>query len=108
MKNRSVLAVVLLSIITCGIYEIYWYYVMTEDINRADSTKPSVTNAIVAVLLGIITCGIYLIYWQYRFYEKSDAVTKKSNVIVYFILAFFGFSIISNALLQSDINQISQ
>ena len=106
MKNRSVLAVVLLSIITCGIYELYWYYVMTEDMNKADHTKPDVTNLIIAVLLGIITCGIYLIYWQFRFYEKSDAVTKKNNLIVYFILSLFGFSIISNALLQSDINEI--
>ncbi len=106
MKKRSVLAVVLFSIITLGIYEIYWYYVMTEDMNAKDSTKPNVTNFIIAILLGIITCGIYLIYWQFRFYEKSDAVTKKSNMIVYFILAFFGFSIISNALLQNDVNQM--
>lgn len=106
MQKRSVLAVVLLSIITCGIYELYWYYVMAEDMNAKDSTKPSLTNFIVAILLGIITCGIYLIYWQFRFYEKSDAITKKQNLIVYFILAFFGFSIISNALLQNDINEI--
>ncbi len=108
MKNRSVLAVVLLSLITCGIYEIYWLYVMTEDMNKADSTKPAVTNAIVALLLGIITCGIYTIYWTFRFYEKSDAVTKKNNLVIYFILSLFGLGIVSNALLQSDINQISK
>ena len=106
MKNRSVVAVVLLSIITCGIYSLYWYYVMAEDMNNADKTKPDLTNFIVAILLTIITCGIYGIYWQFRFYEKSDAVTKKSNLIIYFILSLFGFSIISNALLQSDINEI--
>ncbi len=108
MKNRSVLAVVLLTIFTLGIYEIYWFYVMTEDMNKKDSSKPQVMNAIVALLLGIITCGIYQIYWFYRFYDKSDAITKKNNVIIYFILGFFGFSIVSNALLQSDINQLEK
>ncbi len=106
MKNRSVVSVVLLSIFTCGIYELYWYYVMAEDMNNADKTKPNLTNFIIAILLSIITCGIYGIYWMFRFYEKSDAITKKSNLILYFILSFFGLSIVSNALLQSDINEI--
>jgi hypothetical protein len=108
MKNRSVLAVVLFTIITCGIYELYWLYVMAEDMNKADTTKPALTNFILAILLSIVTCGIYGLYWTFRFYEKADAVTKKNNLIVYFILALFGFSIVSNALLQSDINQISK
>ena len=107
MKNRSVVLVVLLSIITCGIYQLYWYYVMAEDMNNADKTKPDLTNFIIALLLGVVTCGIYTIYWQFRFYEKSDAVTKKSNLVIYFILSLFGLSIISNALLQSDINEIA-
>ena len=105
MKNRSVLAVVLLSIVTCGIYAIYWFYVMAEDMNAKDSTKQPLTNLIVAILLGIITCGIYTIYWMFRFYEKADAITGKNNYVVYFILTLFGFGIVSMALLQNDVNQ---
>ena len=106
MKNRSIVAFILLSIFTFGIYSLYWYYVMAQGMNEADKSKPDLTNFIVAILLTIITCGIYGIYWQFRFYEKSDAVTNKNNLIVYFILSLFGFSIVSNALLQSDINEI--
>ena len=61
---------------------LYWFYVMTEDMNAKDSTKPQLTNFIVALLLGIVTCSIYLIYWMYIFFEKSDAVTKKNNLII--------------------------
>ena len=34
MKYRSVGMCVVLSIITCGIYGIYWYYCLNEDINE--------------------------------------------------------------------------
>ena len=106
MKKRSVVAVVIFTIITLGIYSIYWTYVMAEDMNKKDTTKPPLMNFILAILLGIVTCGIYELYWFFRFYEKSDAVTKKNNLIVYFILGLFGFNIISMALLQSDVNAL--
>ena len=105
MQKRSVLAVVLLTLVTCGIYQLYWYYVMAEDLNAKDSTKPELTNFVLAILLGVITCGIYLLYWLFRFYEKADAVLGKSNLIIYFILSLFGFEIVSTALLQNDVNQ---
>ena len=33
-KTRSFVAVILLTIVTCGIYGLYWTYVAMEDLNK--------------------------------------------------------------------------
>lgn len=104
MRNRSVLAVILLSIFTCGIYSIYWTYVTAEDLNAVDSNEP-LMNYILAILLGCVTCGIYLLYWNYKFYQKADKVTGANNAILNFVLSLFVSSIIPSAIVQDQINK---
>ena len=82
MTNRSVLSVVLLSIFTCGIYQIYWMCVTTNELNQEDAQEP-LMHYLLAWLLGIVTCGIYFIYWHYKFYKKMDFVTGKDNCSYY-------------------------
>ena len=70
MKQRSFVTYLLLSIITCGIYSIYYWYVFTEDLNRICSEKvrddrPSM-NYILVLLLSIVTCGIFYYFWLYQ------------------------------------------
>lgn len=103
MKNRSVVAVILLSLFTCGIYSIYWLYVTAEDFNH-ESDKEPLMNYIVAILLGLVTCGIYLLYWEYKFYKRADEVTDSNNLILNFILALFITPMVSNAIVQNQIN----
>ena len=35
MKNRSIPLCIILSIVTCGIYMLYWFVVLTDDLNYA-------------------------------------------------------------------------
>lgn len=53
----------LLNIVTCGIYGIYFWYVFTENLNqicaeKVPNDKPSM-NYILVLLLSIVTCGIF-------------------------------------------------
>lgn len=105
MTKRSVAAVVLLSIFTCGIYMIYWYYVTANELNNEKPGEDELTNYIVAILLSFVTCGIYMIYWLYKFYAKVDSVTGKQNAIVNFIISFFLTTIVPMALVQSSVNE---
>lgn len=105
MTERNIILVIIFSLITCGIYYIYWAYVTTEELNEEDNSTPDVMNYILALLLSIITCGIFMIYWNYTFYKKADAVTNSNNFLVNFILSILGFSIVSAVLIQSDINK---
>ena len=105
MTKRSVITVIILSLVTCGIYSLYWTYVTAEELNAKDNTEAPLTNFIVAFLLGWITCGIYLLYWDYKFYVKADKALGTENWIVNFILSIFGFGIVSQALIQDSINK---
>jgi len=67
VQQRSLLAFILLSLITCGIYGIVFWYQWVEDTNRmfAGDGQES-PNYFVVLLLSIITCGIYSFYWYYK------------------------------------------
>lgn len=79
MQNRGVIKVLFLSLITCGIYSIYWYYVTAQALNEEQPDDP-LMNYIGAFLLGIVTCGIYELYWFYKFYKKVDTVTSGGSL----------------------------
>lgn len=107
MQKRDVIVVILLSIITCGIYSIYWFYVTAESLNREDSNGEPLMNYILAILLSIVTCGIFGIYWEYKFFKKSDVVTRQDNWIVSLLLSIFFTPIVGMAITQSAINNMT-
>lgn len=70
-ENRSLLSVVLLSIITCGIYHYIYIYSITNDINLVCEGDGKETSGIVKYLLfSFFTCGIYTLYWHYTFLNR--------------------------------------
>lgn len=67
MQQRSFWKFLLLSIVTCGIYEIYFMYKYTEDINTmCAGDGEETTNYIAVFFLSLITCGIYYWVWIYK------------------------------------------
>ena len=104
--TRSIAAAIILSLVTCGIYSIYWFVVLTNEINQA-SGKSSDTSGGVAFLLTLVTCGIYAYYWAYKMGEKRDVIANEngSSNILYLILTLLGFGIIVYALLQDSLNK---
>lgn len=85
-----------LSIITFGIYSIYFWYKYIQDINKIckDDGKES-PNYIVVMLLSLVTLGIYGWYWKYtqaeRLYNAGQQYgipirEKGSNVLIWAIL----------------------
>lgn len=111
VPNRNIAVSIILSIITCGIYSIYWFVVMTDESNKVSNDNSS--SGILALVLTIITCGIYGIYWYYKMGQKMYQAGKMhhkdiaDNSILYLILGLFGFGIISYALIQTDLNKFS-
>lgn len=103
-EKKSVLMVILLSIITCGIYQIFWYYDTATRLNQVEHKEPELQNYIIAILLGIITCGIYQLYWLYMFYKKVDRYTHEDNCIVNFVVGFFITPLFGLAMVQNSLN----
>ncbi len=108
--KRDIAICIILSIVTCGIYSLYWLACINDEIN-AIAGKQNETSGVMVILLSIITCGIYLLYWYYKVGAACDdiAVSRgeapKNQGILYILLAIFGFSIINNAFIQDNINK---
>ena len=110
MQKRDIIKALILSIVTCGIYGIYWFICLTNDANTA-ADEPG-TSGGTAFLLGIVTCGIYLIYWNYKMGKKlyvaqikHDVEHPTDNSILYLVLAIFGLSIVNYCLMQDELNK---
>ena len=66
-ENRSLLKYLILSLITCGIYSIYFMFLMTDDINTiCEGDGEDSPNYIIVLLLSFVTCGIYHWFWIYK------------------------------------------
>lgn len=109
IRRRDIAMCILLSIVTCGIYSIYWFICLTDESNAVAGEQG--TPGGVAFLLSIVTCGIYFIYWSYRLGEKMDKARAYNNVptgslgIVFLLLSLFGLGIVTYALAQNEINK---
>ena len=105
VERKSIALCIVLSLITCGLYSLYWMYCLAEDVNtitgRVDASGGMV------LLLSIVTCGIYGLYWLYKCGDAMDRLRGGGGYlgILYLLLGLLGFGIISFALLQSNRNE---
>ncbi len=108
MKQRNIAVSVILSIVTCGIYALYWFVQITNDVNTL-ATPEKKTSGGTALLLHIVTCGIYGIYWAYRMGELLDSAqtarggAAQNRAVLYLILAIV-CAPIAWILMQASIN----
>lgn len=112
VKERNIALCIILSLVTCGIYGIYWFICLTDDTNTAANTEG--TSGGMALLFTLITCGIYGWYWMYKQGEKLDAAKDAHGIsnggnsgIIYLILGIFGLGIVSYALMQDSLNKLA-
>lgn len=113
INQRSIAVAIVLSIVTCGIYMLYWLYCVANDLNIASGEENDASGGMV-VLLSIVTCNIYLLYWYYKAAGKVNNIRRANGELVdtslpilYLILGLFGFSIVSIALIQNELNKVA-
>ena len=111
ITKRDIALAIVLSIITCGIYGIYWFVVMTNESNEVSGDTGA--SGGLAVVYSIITCGIYSFYWNYKMGQKMYNAGKKynkdiqDNSVLYLVLSLFGLSIVNYCLIQNDLNKFA-
>ncbi len=98
VKHRNILLVYLFSIITFGIYAIYWMVSTKNDINSMGAKIPTGW---------LIIIPIANLYWIYRYCEGfSQYVKKDNNTLLWFIVSIL-VGIIMPAIVQSELNKIA-
>lgn len=112
IKERNVVVQILLSLITCGIYGIYWFVTLTDDAARK-AEDPNFSG-VKSFLFTLITCGIYGWYWYYKMGKtmytagQKNGVELADNSVIYLILGIFGLGIVNYCIIQSDLNKLAQ
>lgn len=110
VQQRSIVTAIILTIVTCGIYGIYWLIKLNDEVNTitGDAEAPS---GVMVWLLGIITCGIYTFIWMYKMGNKLDdyyeakGMGRSNRGVIYLVLTLFGLGIVSYAMMQDSVNK---
>lgn len=100
MKKREPIAVILLSIVTCGIYGWYWLVKTKGELNQANHDAPRIPTAFVWLIPLVGT-----IWWQWKYAEGVEKYTHgKCSQVIAFILLFL-LSMIGAAIIQDYLNK---
>ncbi len=108
--KRSVVTVIILTIITCGIYGLYWYYkTMEEMYNAGGKSLGNLTPIIQFVLLFFYVGGvIFAINADDNINEvKARMGISPSDQKIAYILLELVFPIAVLALVQNEMNQLA-
>ena len=98
IKKRNIVAVYLLSIITLGIYCIYWLVQTKKEMNSLGGKIPTAWLLIIPIAN---------LYWMWKYCEAFATYVKKDgNTILWFLLYFF-VGIIMPAIVQSELNKLA-
>ena len=110
MERRDVVVSVILSIVTCGFYSIFWMYKIAQGFYVTPTQERVNTTPGTTVLLSIATCGIYTYYCYYKWGRATMEIAARygrvgeDKAILYLLLSIFGLAIVNDALIQSDFN----
>lgn len=111
MKQRNIAVCLLLYIFTCGIYGIFWFISLTDEMRYASGDDRF--SGGMAFLLSLVTCGIYQYFWAYQMGKATNKVKvdrglqSSDNSILYIVLCFFGLNVVNMCLIQNDLNELS-
>lgn len=96
MKNRNPVAVLLLSLVTFGIYALVWAVKTKEEMNQQGASIPTAWLLIIPFIN---------LYWMWKYSEGVQLVTKggQSQAVAFLLLLLLGP--IGMAIIQSAFNK---
>lgn len=104
MKERNIALVIIFSILTFGIYGIYWVVSIQNGVKEKCGEG---FGGVMTVILMIVTFGLYGIYWIYAMGERLHKCgASKDNGLLYLALTVVGLGIVTYCLMQDEINKI--
>ena len=109
MKKRNPALAFIFTLLSFGIYGIYWVVQLNNDIQWLAQPEKPVSGGMV-ILLTIVTFGIYGIYWAYKMGVQLDTACTtygyptQSRGILYLVLYVVGLGAVAWILMQSTLN----
>lgn len=105
MKKRNIFIMILLTIVTFGIYKLYWTCSFQADIKRLTGKG---FNPFVHLLLIFVTLGLYMFYWNYIIGSRLQELGGTNNGVLYLVLTILIFpSFLTAYLIQAEANKLT-
>ena len=104
IKSRNIVTSIILSIVTCGIYGIYWVFCMVREAVSVKEPEGGMLEAILAIFIPFI--GFYLTEKKFAEGCAEKGIEHKDNAILYLILGLV-FPIAAYVMLQNELNKIA-
>jgi hypothetical protein len=103
MKHRNPIAVLLLPIVTLGIYGIVWFVKTKNEMKRLGADIPTAW---------LIIIPIVNIWWLWKYCEGVGQITGESisgtmAFLLLFLLSFCGFGVVGMAIIQNEFNKVT-
>ncbi len=104
MKKRSIGLMILWTILTCGIYMIYWMIAFQVELKKTTGLG---FGGFGHFLMLMFTFGIYDIYWQYAAGVRLGKAGAENHGVMYLIFCFIGLAWLNPFLMQAQANKIA-
>ncbi len=98
MQHRDPIMVILLSIITLGIYSIFWYVATKNEMNAKGAQIPTAW---------LIIIPFVNIWWYWKFCEGVELVTNKGIGAASAFLLLWLLGAIGEAIIQNELNKVA-
>lgn len=107
IKKRNIVTCILLSLITCGIYSIYWLIVMAKE---AVSVKDPADSGIreIVLMLFLPFLGFFLAEKKMAEGCAAKGINHADRSVIYLVLGLLGLGIVNCCLMQSDLNALAE
>ena len=106
IKERNIITCILLSLVTCGIYGIYWIIMMARE---AVSVKDPADSGILEIVLMLFLPFLGFFLSEKKLAEgcAEKGIPHSDNSIIYLILGLVGLGIVNCCMMQYDLNKLA-
>jgi hypothetical protein len=106
IKERNIITCILLTIITCGIYGIYWIVMLAkEGVSVKDPADSGILEIVLMLFLPFL--GIFMVEKKFAEGCAEKGVAHSDNSILYLVLSLVGLGIVPLCMLQNDLNKLA-
>lgn len=106
--KRSIGKCILLSFVTCGIYLIYWEYLLVKNVKALKND----TSGCAGEMACLMFVPFYSYYWWFTRGKtvkeefSSRAISATGSEVAYLLLWIFGLGLVAVAIMQNDFNSL--
>ena len=106
ITKRNIVTCIILSLVTCGIYGIYWAIMLAKEaVSVKDPTDSGILEIVLMLFLPFL--GFFLVEKKLAEGCAAKNIVHQDQSVLYLILGLVGLGIVNYCMLQNDLNNLT-